>query len=55
MTAERVADGEKSTRGNLTTKRPGTGVPATQYFDVIGREAATDLSTGTVLCEDEIA
>jgi N-acetylneuraminate synthase/N,N'-diacetyllegionaminate synthase len=55
VTTDRVAGGETFSQENLTTKRPGTGVPATEYFEVLGTEATSDLSAGAILSEDDIA
>jgi N-acetylneuraminate synthase len=35
----KIAKGEKFTSGNLTTKRPGTGVPAMFYWNYVGKTA----------------
>ena len=34
-----ISQGEKFTAENLTTKRPGTGIPATKYWEFIGTKA----------------
>jgi len=50
-----VATGEQFDESNLTTKRPNTGVSARRYFDVLGREAARDVSADEVVTEDDLA
>lgn len=48
---ERIEAGEELTRENATTKRPATGIPASAYFDVLGREAAVSIEPDTVIEE----
>lgn len=55
VTSEGVEAGEQFDESNLTTKRPRTGVSAGRYFDVLGREAAMDLSANEVVTEDDLA
>ena len=54
VTDAKVAAGERFDRDNLTTKRPGTGVLATRYFEVLGKAAATNLGADEVVSEDDI-
>ena len=49
VTATRVTAGERLTAAKLTTKRPGTGIPATEFSDVVGRTAAHDIDANTML------
>jgi N-acetylneuraminate synthase/N,N'-diacetyllegionaminate synthase len=53
VTAEHVAAGETLTTANLTTKRPGTGIPATEFNDVVGRTAARDINADKMLRESD--
>jgi sialic acid synthase SpsE len=39
-----IKAGERFTGDNLTLKRPGTGIPADRWDDVIGRAATRDYS-----------
>lgn len=36
---KKILKGEKFTEQNLTTKRPGTGIPAQNYFKLIGKKS----------------
>ncbi len=42
VAARPVRQGEAFTEENLALKRPGTGIPATEYYDYLGRAAARD-------------
>jgi N-acetylneuraminate synthase/N,N'-diacetyllegionaminate synthase len=46
--------GAELTESNLTTKRPGTGIPAHRFYEVLGREVATTIEPDTVLTEDDL-
>ena len=37
------------TREDLTLRRPGTGIPAAQLEDVVGRILATDIAKGNLI------
>ena len=54
VTADPIAAGETITAEQLTTKRPGTGIPAANFDDIIGRVAAHDLVANTMLREADI-
>lgn len=54
VTRTGVEAGETFTLENLTTKRPGTGVPAREYFEVIGREAARSIEADTIVSRSDI-
>jgi len=54
VTNKDVAAGEQFDEANLTTKRPGTGISASRYFDVLGREAAKDMSADEVVTEGDL-
>ena len=49
VAAETIKKGTILTEANLTTKRPGSGVPSIYWDDVIGKRAATDIAEDTVL------
>jgi N-acetylneuraminate synthase len=42
VAARAIRAGDKLTVDNITLKRPGTGIPASAYDDVLGRTAARD-------------
>lgn len=54
VTAEEIDSGEQFTNENLTTKRPGTGVPADEFYDVIGGTAARDFDANEVIHPDDV-
>jgi len=54
VTASQVAAGETITAEQLTTKRPGTGIPATEFDGVVGRVAAHDIDANTTLRETDL-
>lgn len=54
VTTEFVAEGEKLTNKNTTTKRPGTGLSADQYFELIGQHAATPIPSSTIIQSEDI-
>ncbi len=47
--------GEVITEEVLTTRKPGTGIPAAEYFRVLGRKLARDVKALTPLTEEDIA
>jgi len=55
VTAEAVAAGEQFTDENLTAKRPGTGIPADEFYDVVGETAARDLDANEVVSANDVA
>jgi N-acetylneuraminate synthase/N,N'-diacetyllegionaminate synthase len=55
VTAADVGEGETITAEHLTTKRPGTGIPANEFDDVVGRTAARDVAADEVVREDDLA
>jgi N-acetylneuraminate synthase/N,N'-diacetyllegionaminate synthase len=54
VTAKQVTAGETLTAEDLTTKRPGTGIPATEFSDVVGRTAARDIDVNTMIQEADL-
>lgn len=48
----RIGTGEVFTQDNLTTKRPGTGLSAMKYFDLLGQKAARDYAPDDLIAED---
>jgi sialic acid synthase SpsE len=55
VTAEAVKKGKKFTEQNLTTKRPGTGLPPRAYDNVLGARAARDIPADTLLKKSDYA
>ena len=55
VTRHPVAAGEPFTKHNLTTKKPGTGLPAARFSRVLGHTALRDLPADSLLSEDDIA
>ena len=49
VAAETIKKGTVLTEANLTTKRPGSGVPSVYWDDVVGKRAAIDIVEDTVL------
>lgn len=53
VAATRIEAGESLTVDNLTTKRPGTGVPATRYFEILGKRATETIQPDTLVHADQ--
>lgn len=49
-----IKSGDKFTETNLITKRPGTGISAIYWDDVIGLTASRDLSDDEILSADDV-
>ena len=49
-----IKSGEKFTELNLTTKRPGTGISALYWDDIIGLTATRDLSDDEMIGTDDV-
>jgi N-acetylneuraminate synthase/N,N'-diacetyllegionaminate synthase len=54
VTTERVEAGERLTESNTTTKRPGTGIPANEYYETMGRRVDRTIEPDTVVREDDL-
>ena len=50
-----VRKGELFTNENLTVKKPGTGIPAREYFNIIGKKALRDLAVDDLLETTDIS
>jgi len=50
-----IAAGEELTPANLGVKKPGTGMPAARYSQVLGRKAARAIPAGRLLEEKDLA
>ncbi|WP_247730617.1 N-acetylneuraminate synthase family protein [Halovivax limisalsi] len=49
-----IEPGESFSKENLTTKRPGTGIPAREYFTVLDEKAAERIRAGELIADDQI-
>lgn len=54
VATEHLEAGERLTESNTTTKRPGTGIPAQEYYDVLGRKVANNIAADTVIRSDDL-
>lgn len=54
VAADEIQKGDEFTHENLTTKRPGTGIPASKYFDVLGTVASRGLTANEVLHYEDV-
>jgi N-acetylneuraminate synthase len=54
VTAVPVTKGTTLERRHLAFKKPGTGIPARRYAEVIGRETARDLPSDVLLTEGDL-
>lgn len=50
----RLEPGTELTEANVTTKRPGTGIPASRFYDVLGSEVARPITPDSVLAEADL-
>jgi N,N'-diacetyllegionaminate synthase len=55
VTATSIAAGAVIERSMLTTKRPGTGIPATRIAEVLNRRARRDIDANALLAEGDLA
>lgn len=55
VTRKAVEAGEQFSKENLTTKRPGTGIPAKRYFDIVGQTAAESIDADVVLRDEYVS
>lgn len=46
---KKINAGEKLTESNIICKRPGTGICATKYFEVIGKTINMDINEDTII------
>lgn len=49
VTTRDIEAGEKLTEENTTTKRPGTGIPANEYYDTLNRYINTNISKNSIV------
>ncbi|OYR74024.1 N-acetylneuraminate synthase [Halorubrum sp. E3] len=55
VTTQSIEQGEKLTKENITTKRPGTGIPADEYFNVLGKRVETSISKDVIISTEDIS
>jgi len=55
VTTERLNAGTELKEEHLTTKRPGTGIPAEKFYDTVGSTLAKDVDENTVLRESDLS
>ena len=54
VTRKRIAKGQVFTHENLTTKRPGDGVPPVFLEKIIGHRAANEIAEDTVIKWEDV-
>lgn len=54
VAASTIEKGESLDKENTTTKRPGTGISARGYFEVLGETVTSTIEAGSVISEDDI-
>lgn len=54
VSAVDIEAGVSLTEGLLTTKRPGTGIPAHRFYQILGSRTASPIQKDTVLTEDHL-
>lgn len=54
VAATDIEAGQQLTEAMLTTKRPGTGISAHRFYEILGRETTTVIDADTVLTEQHI-
>ena len=54
FTSHDIKQGDTFTREGLTTKKPGTGIPANEINQVIGKKAQRDIAANTLLKNDDL-
>lgn len=55
VAATDIAAGEQLTEAMVTTKRPGTGISAHRFYEILGRETSTAIDADTVLTDDHLS
>jgi N-acetylneuraminate synthase/N,N'-diacetyllegionaminate synthase len=54
VTTESIPAGERFTTDNVTAKRPGIGISASRYFDLIGSTVTRSLEPDTILDDEDV-
>jgi len=52
--ARAIAQGEVFTKAHLTLKRPGTGLPPSAYYDILGKKARESMDADDVVTEASV-
>jgi sialic acid synthase SpsE len=51
VVSKAIRKGEAFTYSNLTTKKPGDGIPASKFHGVLGKKASYDMQVDYVISE----
>lgn len=51
---EPIEEGDPFTESNVTTKRPGSGIPASEYFDILGKQARKYIPAGRTIQSENV-
>lgn len=54
VTSTEITEGTELTSEHITTKRPGTGIPASEYFDIIGKKLTRDVQPDEILHRPDV-
>lgn len=54
VTSEPIESGERLTEANTTTKRPGSGITADRYFEILGMRVNQSISGNVPLTESDL-
>lgn len=54
VTSKSIESGEQLTKDNITTKRPGNGISADRYFELLGTEVKRSISGNVPLTESDL-
>jgi sialic acid synthase SpsE len=54
VSSTHIKVGEKIKEKNITAKRPGTGIPANEYYNIIGKKAIRDIPKDSLLRWEDI-
>ncbi|WP_144920761.1 N-acetylneuraminate synthase family protein [Halorubrum salsamenti] len=44
-----IPQGAELTESNITTKRPGTGIPASEFFEILGKTTTTQIEADSII------
>jgi sialic acid synthase SpsE len=54
VSKNQIKSGELITPSNITTKKPGNGIPATQYHEILGKKVIRDIPANVMIKWDDI-
>lgn len=54
VTIKSIKKGEKFSKENIWTKRPGTGIPSKEIYNIIGKEAKNDIKNNILLKWEDV-